>query len=249
MGPEQRRMKGTLILVVSLVLSIRVDAQEKILEALIPELLVWSEGSVMLSDGSELKGMLKYNDRSGVLFYDNGKDQKTLTPRRVVAFEFSDEKQQLQRVFYSFPLKDDQNAEQHYFFEVIKQFKAFAVLSKIDPIEVETKDRGTGIHDPVTGFTPYYGRTTDVTQTETIYIMSERGAIKPYVRIVEKDIDGILFDSSRTKNRMLDEGLLERFAGKNYAELEAFAKKNRLSFKRKKDLIEILDYYEDLLAN
>ena len=96
----------------------------------------------MTNDGSEAKGLLKYNDKNGLLSYENGSDSRTFTARNVVGFEFFDEGMRKQRIFYSFPYEDSQNnIKRPLFFEVIKEFESFAVLSKVDPLEID--------HEPV----------------------------------------------------------------------------------------------------
>ena len=110
-----------------------VDAfgQDVLVQSALPLSIEWSSGSAMTNDGTELKGLLKYNDKSGLLFYENRNDTKTLTARKVVGFEFFDEKLGKQRVFYSFPYEDSKNnIKRPLFFEAIKEFERFAVLSK-----------------------------------------------------------------------------------------------------------------------
>ena len=68
-------------------------------EKLLTDRSEWFEGSIMLSDGNELEGLVKYNDRNGVLSYQNGEETKVFTAMRVVAFEFFDEQIQKQRLF------------------------------------------------------------------------------------------------------------------------------------------------------
>ena len=113
-------------------------AQDVIFESALPLSIEWSSGSILTNDGTELKGLLKYNDKNGLLSYENGNDTKILTARKVAGFEFLDEKIGKQRVFYSFPYEDSQNnVKRHLFFEAIKEFDRFAVLSKVDPVEID----------------------------------------------------------------------------------------------------------------
>jgi hypothetical protein len=232
-----------------------VDAcgQDVLVESALPLSLEWSNGSILTNDGTELKGLLKYNDKSGLLFYENGKDTKTLTARKVVGFEFFDQKIGKQRVFYSFPYEDSKNNVKRFlFFEAVKAFERFAVLSKVDPIEIDQSPVSPPARiDPATNTVargPNWGPTTEISQTETIYLMDTEGSIKPYLKIIATEVDGVFYDISKTKNKMIDEDLLEEFIGldKN-KKLVVYAKENKLSFKRKSDLIKILRYYSELL--
>ena len=210
----------------------------------------WSEGSVMLNDGTELKGVLRHDTKTGILSFQNGDINKSFTAKSVVGFEIFDESVNKQRVFYSFPyIHPATDLISPQFFEALKEFKHFAVLSKVDPIDVDQR------RDRTPNFNPYSPVTsggteivTEITQTETIYFMNPKGDIKPYLKIIDKDVDRFMFDSSTTKNKLVDEELLEQYAGSHYAALKSYAKENKLSFKRKKDLLEILEHYGQLLS-
>lgn len=125
-----------LYLLPSLILapSITACCQEKTASKVFLERSIdWSEGSIMLNDGNELKGVIKYNDNTGVLNYENGNVSRSLTSKSVAGFEFFDEGQNRQRIFYSLLFDDPAtNVKKHSFFEVLIEFKTFAVLSKRD---------------------------------------------------------------------------------------------------------------------
>lgn len=224
-----------------------------VVEKLAEDAYNWSEGSVLLNDGTELFGVLKFDDKTGLLSYKNGDNSKTLIARNVAGFEFYDEKMKRQRVFYSLEFGEDAYNKKFHFFEVLKEFKAFAVLSKVDPIEIQQRTHGNnsptmnanGAMGPSVGI---MYTTTEVEQTETIYFMDINNNISPYVKIVERDIDG-LFSRHRTKNKFIAEELFQIYAGDDFQQLVRFADENDLSFKSKKDLIRILDHYEQLLSN
>ena len=241
------------ITVVSLFAAPDAVSQDALIESALPLSIEWSSGSIMTNDGSELKGLLKYNDKNGILSFQNGGDTRAFTARNVAGFEFFEEGIRKQRIFYSFPYEDSQNnIKRPLFFEVIKEFKSFAVLSKVDPLEVEHNSVSSpaGI-SPVTGAVARgqsWGTITELSQTETIYFMDTKAVIRPYVQIIEKEVDGVFYDISKTKNKMIDDDLLEEFIGpNNKKKLLSYAKENKLSFKRKSDLIKILGYYSELV--
>src|SRR5690606_7361826 len=163
-----------------------VEAQKKKVKDLLTEKEIWFEGSVLKSDGSELVGLIRYNDRTNVLSYQDGVNSQAFTPRSVLGFEFFDETIQSQRVFYSLQHKDDDTGlKRHYFFELLKDLKDFVVLSKKDPIEVKHTSSGPvgyGVSQPGTIIIPSIGHQniqTHVKQTETIYLMNAEGTIQP----------------------------------------------------------------------
>ena len=78
--------------------------------------------------------------------------------------------------------------------------------------------------------------------------MDTKGTIKPYLKIIATEVDGVFYNISKTKNKMIDDDLLEEFVGpNNNKKLVSYAKENKLSFKRKSDLIKILGYYSEHL--
>jgi hypothetical protein len=62
-------------------------------------------------------------------------------------------------------------------------------------------------------------------------------------------MDRTLFDGLRTKNRVVDELVFIKYASDVWADLESYADENRLSFKRKADLLQIPDEYQRLRSN
>lgn len=211
----------------------------------------WSEGRVFLTDGSELTGLVRFDDNSGILSFRDGDFSKTLIAKSASGFEFYDEELARQRFFFSREYDDGITYGKYYFFEVLMELDHFALLSKVDPIAVEINNGGSAPY-----MAPYGGAvlpggsysTTEVHQTETIFVMGKDGEILPYVRILEKEISG-LFGGKRTKNKFYQKDLLEKYTGRHYQQLEAFAKKNGLNFKIKSDLLEILNHYSVLTGS
>ena len=225
-------------------------SQHKAAQSLLAADLEWSDGSILTNDGKELVGVLRYNNKSGLVSFEQGNKSLTFTARGVVAFEFFDEKMQKQRLFYSFSYEDpkSQGVTRPQFFEALMEFKDFALLSKIDPIEIEHKDvYSAPFHETDGVYTrSYLGSNVEVSQKEAIFLMSSDGTIMPYVRIEEIDIDGYLYDRTKTKNKILDKNLLTDILGKDISgKLENFASENKLSFRDKNDLLQIFAYYKD----
>jgi hypothetical protein len=216
------------------------------------EYIGWSEGSILFNEGTELKGFLNYNDKTGLLSFEQGSDSQSFRPRDVVGFEFYDEQTSRQRIFYTFSYEDTQsNIKQPLFFEVVRELERFTVLAKSDPLNVRQKTLST----PATynNFTGMYSSGSsvasgiEVSQIETIYIMDKKGSISPFTQIVSKEIDGVFFDRSKSKNKLLDKDLLEQYIGKEmYEKVMDYARKNSFKFQNKDDLFKILDYYSEI---
>jgi hypothetical protein len=211
----------------------------------------WFEGSILLTNGKEHKGLIKYNDKTDIVCLENARESKSFTARHVQGFEFFDEVEKKQRVFYSVEVEDKvNNVKRPLFFEVLVDSKDFALISKIAPIRVERKEYTTpAMFNPATGaFTAgrYYGYPATISQTETLFLFSKEGEVRPLLEIKEKEIDGMFFDRTIVKNRILDNEVLRRFTNTHYKQLVSYAKENSLSVREKNDLITLLNYYNSL---
>jgi hypothetical protein len=204
------------------------------------EILPWSEGSVLLTDDTELKGEVRYDDRNGVLSFRDGNDSQALTERRVVTFDFYDQRLERQRRFITLPYEETPGAGHYYFFEVLKELKTFAVLAKADPMAVKTHNTPSGPNN-----TPG-GSVTVVMHLETVYIMDKDGEIRPF-------FENSIRHDNKTLKRTEDENsmgsdlrpaaLIECIGQNRYTLLRKYAKENKLSFERKEDLMKIMNYY------
>src|SRR5687767_11254778 len=97
----------------------------------------WSHGAVILRDETQLKGLIKYNSVNGILSLNKGKDSQSFTPKTVQVFWFSDPQTKIERKFISLPYEDSNTGvERFYFFEILRELKNFALLSKTDPMEI-----------------------------------------------------------------------------------------------------------------
>jgi hypothetical protein len=211
----------------------------------------WFDGSLMLTSGKELRGLIKYNDKTDIVSVENGQLSKSFTARHVRAFEFFDEVNKQQRIFYSVEIEDRiYNVKRPLFFEVLADLKDFALVSKVAPIRIDKREYATpAMFNPATGHFSagrYYGYPSTISYTETLFLLSKEGEMRPIIEISQREIDGMFIDRSITKNRILDEEAFKRFTAPHYGQLMHYAKKNDLSLKEKPDVIALLQYYKEL---
>ncbi len=212
----------------------------------------WFDGSVLLTNGREIKGLIKYNDKTDIVSIESGRISKSYTARHVQAFEFYDEIAEKQRIFYAVEVEDrSYNVKRPLFFEVLADLKNFAVISKLAPIRIDKREYATpAMFNPATGvFTAgrYYGYPSTISYTETIFFLSRDGELRPFLEITEKEIDGMFADRSVVKNTILDADLLEKFTGSHYRTLMQFSRKKNLDLKNKEDLIALMTHYRDII--
>ncbi|HEY9048742.1 MAG TPA: hypothetical protein VIN08_22715 [Ohtaekwangia sp.] len=224
--------------------AIQLFGQEKKFEELNPDLIEWGEGSILLNDGQELKGLVRFNDKNGIVSFESGNTSRSYVPRSVAAFEFYDEKLKRQRVFYSLEFEDKDNVKRPFFFEVLRDFKTFAVISKIDPVEIEQWTTSPASFSS-NGITTVVGGTggtvTKITQTETIYFLGSKGEIEPYLKLMRKIVDRTLYDRKKTKQKILDDDILRKYFNESeISNMIDYSEKNNLHFDNKEEFIKIL---------
>ncbi len=216
----------------------------------------WSDGSIMLANGEELKGLVKFNDRNGVLAYNDGDNSRPFSPRNVLGFEFFDERLQQQRIFYSLEDEDPQtNVKRPLFFELLRDYKTFAIVLRTD--RTEMKERVTtspGFPNAGMGYTPgITSSSIELSQTQTVCILNNKGEVLPYFKCIAiEDGNRSWFskDDIRTKNKMIDRDILSEYLTEsNYSKLVSYADENKLDFKKLDDFKRILKYYDSLISD
>jgi len=223
---------------------ITVNSFGQVIDEIRPDNVDMGEGSLVMNDGTELKGVIRYNDtEGGVVSFEGGSRSGSWTPRSVAGFEFFDEVKKRQRVFFTLDFDDDKTGKRPTFFEIIKDFKTFAVLAKMDPINIKKKndvlfDGGKG----------HRSTKTVVQQTETIYFMDADGLVHPYMKVTRKMADHDFYDRTKFKNKLVDEDLIKKYLKEpGYSQTIKYADDNELDLGVKDDFIKALDYYEQLI--
>jgi hypothetical protein len=209
---------------------------------------VWNVGIIVTAEGEELHGLIWYNDNDGMVVFSDSVETHSLTPRRVTSFQFSEKESGRLKVFRSLNYHDaDTGSDGYVFFEVLKELPSFIVLAKMDRLKVEPRQSwGKPYSSPRLMQHPQ-NRPMRFSQTQTIFFLGEKGVIEPYLNIVETEDERIVF-TGQTKSKFVNEDLLKQYTGRNYLQMEQRAKENNLSFKKKDDLLKILDYYEQLVS-
>jgi hypothetical protein len=231
-------------------LSVTINSFGQVIEEVRPDNVDMGEGSLVMNDGTELKGVIRYNDtEGGVVSFDGGNRSGSWTPRSVAGFEFFDEVKKRQRVFFTLDFDDDKTGKRPTFFEIIKDFKSFAVLAKMDPIDIK-KSNGSaaGFGNGNIAITVGTKGKIKVKQTETIYFMDANGAPQAYMKVIRKMVDRELYDRTKFKNKLVDEDLIKKYLKEpSYAQMVKYADDNELDLGVKDDFIKALDYYEQLI--
>jgi hypothetical protein len=215
----------------------------------------WSEGKITLTSGESIKGVVRYNSKSGVLGFDDGKGAQVFTPRTVLTFEYFDAIRDQDRKFYSLEVEDAKGIKRPQFFEVIKELQNFAVISTENPLQLKIKQTWDPFYASFLNMygvnpnnNPYVSKTV-AQQIEILYLIDMEGDINPYLLITYEELPrSFAFETkSKNKSKLVGENTLKELIGTHYSELKTFAKTGKLSFADKEDFLKILDYYEELV--
>lgn len=242
-------------------------AQKLNLEKITDSTAVWSRGRVLLSNGNEIRGMLKYNRMTGLLMFENAVESKALTAAGVLSFQYFDSLQQRQRKFISYGFEDitqrmDSVAKakgvepfkiEPKIFEVIMEFKDFAVLYSLGPISVSMQSGSLGAISPrVGGWNGMAARQPSTTymQMEMLYVFDSKGHVSPLWFSMNREIDRWILDASNSMTfyKTADK-IIQRYTEPHYEKINAYALENKLDYKKKEDILKSFEYYKTLLVN
>ncbi|MEJ0030954.1 MAG: hypothetical protein WDO15_11515 [Bacteroidota bacterium] len=112
------------------------------------------------------------------------------------------------------------------FFEVVREYKDFAVISKTNSLSLSSTSEIT---------TLYFMHAADFT-------------VKPFLEVLDREVKWKIFDANKTQIRVLDSDLPKEIMGENFEKVKAFAKERKLVWHVKDSLISILDYYDSLVS-
>lgn len=222
----------------------------------------WNEGKVYLTSGETLSGLIKLNTKTGLLAFESGSTSKSFTPRSVISFEYFDAELQVKKSFISVTYKSAATSGKKskapasenglpQFYEILIECKDFALLASSSKMNLKMNQTPGGFTNNQTGVgIGLNNASTTYSQTESLLIFDAEGVITPLLDIIHSETDQTLFGSSeKTKSKKLDNSAIEKYTKPHFEKLEEFARERKLSFKRKDDLIKILEYYNSISSD
>jgi len=204
-------------------------------------------GKLILADGTELPGRIVFNDNDGIFTLFNGEASQSFNSRSIAQARFFDREAGRDRLFYSLEYTDPQTGlTDTEFFEVLKELDSFVVLVRIDRLKTVARK---SLLTPRTSPMLVDRSARQSVQTQTVFFLDEQGNFEPYMNIVEKEVGDDLWDNNVTNTRIINAGLFKKYTDPYFKTLVEYAKENFLSFKRKSEIITILEEYERLSGN
>ena len=199
---------------------------------------IYFQGKIILSEGSQLDGLISYETGKQVLFQTSGLVQ-SFSSSEIEMFSFFDESRNVHRTFIAIRLKE--NHLQPEIFEVLREAKDFAflvhtqILEQEKPINPSRHSKGRYIPKNISRI---YGTRTSIRKEETFYILTQRSGLSPYVRFIDQE--------GKVDVQYLDKHLLEDLAGTSLNELLNYESKKDLKPKAKNDLVLLINKFTNL---
>jgi hypothetical protein len=205
-------------------------------------------GKVRLVDGTEVTGTVLFNDNDGFVTLQNGNESRSFNARALSKFEFYSKEMFRTRLFYSMEFDAPETGrKQPEIFEVLKEFDSFMVLSRIGRLNALGPKNILGKRTSPLLTSKKNSLTLE--QTETIYFVDMEGTFEPYLQIIERERGGDLMDYNTSRNKFIHSELFKKYTKQHFDALTTYANENKLSFKRKSDIVKILDEFERLNSN
>lgn len=213
---------------------------------------IWRDGYIVLKDNSSYRGKVYYNTNFGTIQYkpDDEGEIITFQENRILSMNYFDEEMDRSRNYHAFAYTDTlADREYESLFEIIKDFKTFAVLSRSSKASMLFPANYNPYN--IMGMFQDFGVTQDkmFIQVEGIFFIDSRDKLELYTLIRNIDFDGVLYDYSKTKSKIIKRSILKEFTKKFWSNIEQYIKQNKLKPQNKNDLLQILDYYEELSEN
>lgn len=202
----------------------------------------WNKGFAILSDGDKHEGLIRNNDKEGIVSIKNEIDSSSISIRssRIQSMEYFDSETGATRKFISLEVKELKSEyEGIVLFEVVREFANFAILIfKTPAIVIQSKNSvsysGNG--------TPQNSGRAIISQFEMVYFMNQDGECERYMIFENRYVDG-LFDFEKSKSRILDSSLPAKYVGNaKWDEVELrLNDKGVKKIKTKKELLEAIE--------
>ncbi len=213
----------------------------------------WYKGSIVLSDGTELLGIIRNNEKARLISYKENINQdgfESFRPTDILSLKYFDEDNNIDRKFYSLTTKNKTtNDEDVFLFEILKEYEHFAILSIKDRTNV-TQSREISIPMGIGGIPAslYVPPKTDVSQIEEIYFMNESGERELYMVIQHHNVERDFFAYITDKGIVNDESLILQYVGpEHWKKLLTYTDSRKLRIVNRKNLVSLFDYYETIL--
>lgn len=200
----------------------------------------WVKGSIVLDDNTTLTGLVQFNDKLGMIKYKKKSDseEESFVETSISAMQLYDEEANQWRHFAVFNINELQTGRQGgLLFEVLMEFRTFALLSRIQPVNIGVRAR----HDATTGYT-HYAR-VGYEQFEHLCLVNEDGEGSVVLSVSEFEKNKWSMASKLKPS--LNKREIEKYLGNDWDTFDALVKENKLNLKKRADFITAFELYRE----
>ncbi|HYF70694.1 MAG TPA: hypothetical protein VD884_21310 [Ohtaekwangia sp.] len=203
---------------------------------------IWFDGEITLNDLTSLKGYVQYNDKLGLIKFKASQedDERSFTDKRILQMEFFDTQKSTYRKFATFNLKaTDSGWEGSLLFEIVMEFRDFAVLSRRFPADPALRNVGDFYNPKIVNI--------GYDLTEQICVAGTDGEVGLVLQTTDTELVGSKPLIHRKVKPVLFAGVMIKYMGIKWKHVRTFVKANKLKLTEREDLMSAFAYYEQLI--
>lgn len=196
----------------------------------------WKKGSIVLDDNSSRKGLIQFNDKLGMIKFreDPKSAEESFVETSIVSMQLYDNIEDKWRNFAVFNLNEDETGKRYsLLFEVLIEFRKFALLSRVQKVNVAVRSRSND-------FGNSYLSRVGYEQFSYLCLVNDEGTATVVLRVNEFERKK-LSTASKIKP-YLNKKALERYLGNDWDLFQTLVETHDLNVKNRQDLIEAFEY-------
>lgn len=211
----------------------------------------WNKGNITLGDGAKLLGEIRYNDVQGTISFrtsETADDQRLFEKSEILCLEYFNGKDGAIRRYYSLAFKDEKTGDEEInFYELIKEFKDFVVLSRKDAVQAQRTETTNSILIQ-NGFFPSRGSTLTLTQYEQFYFLGRNSNPELYMIMEYNYVDATLYKFEKNISHISNHTIFPKYLGEYWPRVMQYLKSNKIKLDNREALIRALNFYVDLIG-
>lgn len=203
----------------------------------------WRKGSIILDNNSTIKGLIQFNDKLGMIKFKRTPDsaEESFVETSIAAMQFYEEDTQNWRNFASFNIREEETGRQGaLLFEVLMEFKGFALLTRIEPVNVAIRDRQN-----VYGAYQISRVRVGYEQFEKLCLVNEEGDATLVLAVSEFERNKLSM-ASKLKP-ILDKRAIEKYLGDDWDKFQELVKTNKLKLTKRDDFLRAFEYLKEAM--
>ena len=199
----------------------------------------WNNGTLVLDDNTTLKGSIQFNDKMGLIKYRKNPDdeERSFVETSISAMRIYDEEAARWRNFAVFNVNHVQTGTMNtMLFEVLMEFSNFALLTRVDRVNVGVRHRQDmygNFHTVRVGYE----------QFEHLCLVDEGGTA--HVVLSVSEFERNKFAMASKLKPILDKKSMEKYLGDDWDKFQDLVKSNKLNLRKRDDFVRAFEIYQE----